>query len=337
MENQNDKRLHLFLHCLQGLTLSEYEVSLLLMGPLDGPDCMEHIQSPGARAYFNRNKNWLDISERIFEQSAARGIAWCHLGMRQYPQAWRQMTRAPLIFGYRGQPCWQTHPLLAVIGSRTPMDDTKLWMQRELGHFLKNCGVGVVSGGARGVDQWAHRICLDSRQPTVCIFPSGLMDPYPFGGEALWQRILEQGGALISTFSLEEPLRKWAFHIRNRWIAGLSPACFVVEANRRSGSALTAKLAQQEDRAICTLPVFPHSQQGLANLDLIAEGAAMIRDYHDLRQFWDLLVPAGFQAAQCEQQEDDIDCPESDPRVNPAIAGHSFGRQIKDPITHEQN
>src|SRR5690606_30260774 len=130
--------------------------------------------------------------------------------------------------------------------------------------------IGVVSGGARGVDQWAHRLAVDYGNPTVCVLPTGILNPYPSGNESLWRAILEGGGCMLSTFALDEPLRKWAFHARNRWIAGLARVCFVAEANRRSGSLLTANLAACEGREVCTLPVFPLNGQGLANLDLIS-------------------------------------------------------------------
>jgi len=159
-------------------------------------------------------------------------------------------------------------------------------MQRELAPFLRECGVQVVSGGARGVDQWAHRLAIDSRQSTVCILPSGLLNAYPPAAEPLWARILESGGCLMSTCALNEPMRKHFFHVRNRWIAGLSDLCLVVEANRRSGSLLTAKLANDESREVCTLPVSPMSSQGLGNLDLLMSGATMVRDRHDLRTLW---------------------------------------------------
>ena len=111
---------------------------------------------------------------------------------------------------------------------------------------------------------------------------------------------------MLSTFGLDDPLRKWAFHVRNRWIAGMSRVCFVTEANRRSGSTLTASLAIEEGRDVCTLPVFPMGDQGLANLDLISNGATMIRDYQDLEVLMDYSSPALLESAKCEKQKQRI-------------------------------
>lgn len=221
-------------------------------------------------------------AQRILEVSHEKGIVWSHRESGDYPRLWKSLSRGPLLFSYIGYPVWNENITLAVVGSRTPMRDTLLWMQREFSAFLRECQVTVVSGGARGIDQWAHRLALDYRRPTVCVYPSGLLNPYPPGFEALADRIVDQGGALISTFGLEQGMRKDFFHIRNRWIAGLSGATFVVEANRRSGSALSARLALEEGREVATLPVFPMSAQGLGNLQLLNDGATLIRDSVDL-------------------------------------------------------
>lgn len=223
-----------------------------------------------------------EVALRILERSDERGIVWSYKGCTDYPLAWNGLSRGPLLFSYMGNPVWNQKPALAVVGSRTPMRETTQWMQREFSEFLRVSDVAIVSGGARGVDQCAHRLAMDNGRPTVCIFPSGLLNPYPPGVEAMADRIVGSGGAVISTFLLEQPMRKALFHIRNRWIAGLSGATFVAEANRRSGSALSARLAFEENREVATLPVFPLSSQGLGNLALLNDGATLIRDAKDL-------------------------------------------------------
>jgi DNA processing protein len=284
-----DYRLALLLQFPLGLKLDPMDISRLLDPRIDVSDVqavLSAVRSESARRYLHLSPGWRESSEKIWTLSAGRGIRWSYIGRADYPRAWMGLSKRPLIFSYRGESCWQNHPLISIVGSRTPSPDTRQWMQRELPRFLKLTGAGVVSGGARGVDQWAHRIAMDAGCPTVCLQPTGLLNPYPDGCEAIWERIVAGGGCLISTCALDEPLRKGFFAIRNTWIAGLSPLCFVVEANRRSGSMLTAEAALREDRLICTLPVFPTATQGLANLDLLNDGAAMVRDHLDLLTLW---------------------------------------------------
>jgi DNA processing protein len=284
-----DIRTAVFLHIPLGLTLEGSEVLSLLNPQLDSYDLnsvLECLSSDASRLYLRQNPEWFEKSREIFETSRGEGIRWVHIGHPEYPEVWRELSQSPFIFSYRGEPVWLNRKLLAVVGSRTPGPDSLLWMQRELAPFLKSEQVAVVSGGARGVDQWAHRLCIDSGQPTVCVLPSGILNPYPSGCERLWEKIVTSGGCLVSTCSLSCGMRKFHFHIRNRWIAGLAEKCFVVEANQKSGSMLTASLANQENRDVCTLPVSPLAVQGRGNLELLSQGATLVRDRWDLQTIW---------------------------------------------------
>ncbi len=309
-----DWRLNLLLHCPLGLTLSPTELETLVTSPvalLEPQEAQNIVLNPRGRAYLMRNSDWQEVSKKILKISYEQGIHWTYPYQWDYPRAWLELSVRPAVVSYRGEVVWnQERALLSVVGSRTPRPDTVLWMQRELPALLMSRNIALVSGGARGVDQWAHRLCMDSGRPTICVFPSGLMSPYPLGCETLWRRILNLGGALMSTFRLQQPIHKGLFAVRNRWIAGLSRATFVVEGNRRSGTLLTGQLAVEEHRTVCTLPVFPMSSQGLGNLDLLAQGALMIRDHADLTILCDReLRPALTNRAYSENCEQGIDSP----------------------------
>ncbi len=284
-----DLKLALLLQTYNGLKLTPQELQRVLLVATDGlnaADWLAQLRLGPVATDFLRRRDWCAFALDVLEQSQRQGIRWTYMLQDDYPQNWLSLSRAPILFNYMGPPVWCERQLLAVVGSRTPMVDTSLWLQRELPVFLKLLQVGVVSGGARGVDQLAHRLAVAAKVPTVCIFPSGLLNKYPSMKEDLWESVVQGGGALVSAFPLFEPMRKSAFHLRNRWIAGLSPLTFVAEANRRSGSALTAKFANDESRTVCTLPVSANTTQGLGNLDLLLNGAVLLRDAKDLQVAW---------------------------------------------------
>jgi DNA processing protein len=180
-----------------------------------------------------------------------------------------------------------------VVGSRSPAPDTLRWMTRELGQFMMDHDACIVSGGARGVDQHAHRIALDTGKPTICILPSGLLNPYPPMNERLWKRIRDEGGCLISTHLPMRGMERRLFENRNRCIVGLTWICLVMEANRRSGSYMTGRLAWEEDRILLTIPISPMATQGLGNFDLMVDfGAGFIRDHIDLMVAWSRARPS---------------------------------------------
>jgi DNA processing protein len=286
-----DYRCALFFQIFNGYRFSAEDLVRLLDPNLNAFDLPSVCAALRGHPLYDLRDRWLKEGEDRLAHGEKQGIRWSYRGQKDYPSGWNSLSGvAPLIFSYRGDPAWMDFEMFAVVGSRSPMRDTLRWMQSELPKVLQTRpGFGIVSGGARGVDQWAHRICIDLGRPTVCVYPSGLNRPYPPSIEPLAERILATGGALLSTLLPEESMRRYHFAVRNRWITGMSRVTFVAEANRRSGSSLTAKLAQEESREVCTLPVFPFSEQGLANLDLISENrAAMVRDARDLLQVLDV-------------------------------------------------
>ncbi len=295
-----DYRRALFFNTALGLILDPLDIESLLSPEVifdDRQNVTRSLSSRKAMEYLWRSPDWPERALRLQKISAKAGVRLSHIGMADYPDSWLTLTKRPSLLCYMGEPCWLTTHLISVVGSRTPSIDTLLWLQRDLSEFLRQREVGVVSGGARGIDQAAHRLAMDCGRVTVCVLPSGLLNPYPFGQEPLWNRIRNTGGCILSTYGLEQAMRKSYFHERNRWIAGLSPVCFVAEANRRSGSLITAQRAVEESREVCTLPVAPTATQGLGNLDLLNENAFMLRDHRDLLALWDRSRPAAFQGA----------------------------------------
>lgn len=302
-----DEILLRLMHVPRGLHISDEQLLRLLSGE-EPAKLFEHSR------YFCERPQWREESLAELEDCSAQGVKWSRIGCTDYPRGWLGLSERPAVFHYRGRPRWQDSRFVAVVGSRSPLIETRLWLQRELSVFLRASSAGVVSGGARGIDYLAHRVCLDEGCPTLCVLPSGVLNAYPREHGELWKRIVDEGGCVLSTFSSRIEMRKYHFHTRNRWIVGLANSVFVAEANRRSGSALTAALALQEGRELATLPVFPHSEHGLGNLDLLSNGACLVRDHRDLNIFWtrNLLCPALLEGLQSEGEENQVHQPKSD-------------------------
>lgn len=279
-----DIQTQVFRHTLYDLKLTPEQVVEVLRLP-EGTSLNELARrSDFLNGYFLSRSEWRAREDAFEIWESGFGLRWVHIGQLDYPVNLRLLSSPPLIFSYQGTPFWNQTLNISVVGSRHPLRDSLEWLRRYLPPALRAKNCGLISGGARGVDQWAHELALLARRPTACLLPSGLMEPYPAQWQTRFFDIRAGGGAIISGFAPDAVMRKSYFHIRNRWIAGFSKVCLIAEANRRSGSWLTARLALEEGRRICTLPVSPLSERGLGNLDLLHDGAHLLRDDADLKQ-----------------------------------------------------
>ena len=183
-----------------------------------------------------------------------------------------------------------THIYVSVVGSRRYTDYGQQCC-RELISGLRGKPVAIVSGLAYGIDQIAHRAALDAKLPTIAIPGSGLDQSvlYPRGHTQLAEEILYNGGCLLSEFQPYEKAAPWTFPMRNRIMAGLARAVLVIEAEEKSGTLITARLATEYNRDVLAVPgsIFSASSAG-CNF-LLRQGATPITCANDLLQALGLL------------------------------------------------
>ena len=176
---------------------------------------------------------------------------------------------------------------LSVVGSRQAYTDTLLWMDVHLSAFLKNKkNICLASGGARGVDQKAHALCLAGQNPTLCFLPCGMGHYYPPDLKQWLDPVIKRGGAFFSVFPYDAPMRKPYFHIRNRALASFSHLVLVVQAAIKSGTMVTGRYALQAGVNVATIPGSALYSGYQGNLSLINDGCFMLRDYLDLETLY---------------------------------------------------
>jgi len=149
---------------------------------------------------------------------------------------------------------------------------------------LARYSVGIVSGMALGIDAEAHKAALDVGLPTVAVLPSGL-DPnvvYPRINRPLAERILKQGGALLSENEHDFVAMLHSFPQRNRIQAGMSKATLIIEAGEKSGTLITARLAMDYNREVLALPHEVGRESGKGGNALVREGATLVRHSGDI-------------------------------------------------------
>lgn len=182
------------------------------------------------------------------------------------------------------------HIYVSVVGSRRYTDYGQQ-VCRELILGLRGKPVSIVSGLAYGIDQIAHRAALEAKIPTIAIPGSGLDQSalYPRGHIQLAEEIIYNGGCLISELDPLEKAAPWTFPLRNRIMAGISRAVLVIEAEEKSGTLITARLATEYNRDVLAVPGSIFSASSAGTNFLLRQGATPITCVDDFLQALGLL------------------------------------------------
>lgn len=222
------------------------------------------------------------------EASIARDLAWLersdnhviHLQSNDYPELLKQIDDAPALLYVRGNRDALHLPSLSIVGSRNP---TRGGAQNafEFAKHLASSGFCIVSGLAEGIDTAAHQGALAAKAHTVAFLGHGIDRVYPAANRDLAHRIAEHG-ALVSEYPLGSPPRRAHFPERNRLISGLSLGTLVVEAAKRSGSLISARLAAEQGREVFAIPGSIHNALSRGCHQLIRQGAKLVENADDI-------------------------------------------------------
>jgi len=195
-----------------------------------------------------------------------------------FPPALAAVDPPPPVLWVRGDLAVLDKPAVAVVGARVASAGGQRFA-RGLAAELGQAGCTVVSGLARGIDGAAHEGALPTG--TAAVLAGGVDDIYPPEHRGLYQRIVERGCVI----SENEPGRTATardFPRRNRIISGLARAVVVVEAELRSGSLITARLAAEQGREVLAVPGSPLDPRAKGTNDLIRQGAAICEGAEDV-------------------------------------------------------
>lgn len=198
-----------------------------------------------------------------------------------YPRMLRESPDAPGVLYLLGDPAALAGPHIAMVGSRNPTAGGRD-IARRFAAWFAQAGLGIASGMALGIDTACHEGALQVGGVTVAVLGCGLDVCYPPENRALFERIRDQGGAVISEFPPGTQPRPALFPQRNRIIAGLGSGTLVVEAASRSGSLITARLAGVAGREVFAIPSSIHNEKARGCHELIRQGAKLVERPEDV-------------------------------------------------------
>lgn len=212
------------------------------------------------------------------------GVRYLFHDSPEYPFLLDQSPASPPILTYRGDLSVLARPCVAMVGARNA-SAAAMRLAREIAHDLAGEGWTIVSGLARGIDGAAHQGALTAGS-TVGVIASGIDIAYPPQHAALQEEVATRGLLLAEQPLGAEPLARH-FPARNRIIAGLSLGTVVVEAAPKSGSLITARLANDMGRHVMAIPGSPLDPRSHGCNHLIREGATLVQDAADVLELLD--------------------------------------------------
>jgi DNA processing protein len=199
---------------------------------------------------------------------------------KNYPDFLRYIYDPPFFLYVKGNENLINQALLGVVGSRHHSQ----YGLRVLNLFLPpiiSHNIGILSGMAYGIDTQAHLLAIQNNGRTVGVNAGGLLHLYPKGNRTLFNKIINSG-CIISEFPLRTIPRPFHFPIRNRIIAGICTKLWVVEAAEKSGSLITARIANESGKDILATPGPVDSITSQGTNKLIQDGASTILSANDL-------------------------------------------------------
>jgi DNA processing protein len=207
------------------------------------------------------------------------------LKFEQFPKPLLEIPQPPKTLYIRGKLPSDKMIYLAVVGSRKYTSYGKDICQKLI-RGLKSYPIVIVSGLAMGIDSIAHRTALETGLITISFPGSGLDNSvlYPRMNIKLAQEIVDSGGCLISEFEPSAISQLYSFPQRNRLMAGISKAVLIIEAEEKSGSLITARMALDYNRDVLAVPGSALSSNSNGTNWLIKQGAIPVTTSEDILQ-----------------------------------------------------
>jgi DNA processing protein len=201
---------------------------------------------------------------------------------KNYPKRLKEIKDPPKILYYLGEMKGEDD-CFAIVGARKCTNYGKEIAYR-IASDLAEAGLTIVSGFAPGIDTIAHKAAIERGKRTIAVLGTGIDEKsiYPKSNLKLIDKILENGGAIISEFEPGTHGAKYTFPQRNRIISGLSLGVLVVEARIQSGALITANYAKEQGRKIFAVPGSIFSQASKGCHFLIKNGAKLVESAEDI-------------------------------------------------------
>ncbi len=232
-----------------------------------------------ANLILKRDKSLKEKALKEIEKAEKLNVEVLILNDKNYPENLKEIPDPPPILYVKGNLPIDKNSI-SFVGTRKYSAYGK-YVTRKIISELDH--INIVSGLASGIDTIAHQTALENGNMTTAVLGCGIDIVYPYENYKLYKKI-EEEGIIISEFPIGTKPSKYTFPQRNRIVAGLSYGTVVVEAPKKSGSLITAKLANEYGRIVFSVPTNINNPYGEGNNRLLKEGAYPLTSSKDIYQ-----------------------------------------------------
>ncbi len=293
--NMTWKEILIALNSIDGLQPAQLEaIKTLFERHGTFPSREDLIQTAGVRPKVAKRISQIDFPAVVRAEREAAESQQLRIVTHddpEYPHPLRDIYAPPSILYIKGSYLPEDQTAIAIVGSRQA-DYRGKSLAKTLAASLARRGITIVSGLARGIDTAAHQGALEAGGRTIGVLGSGFNHFYPAENKDLADEIASRG-CVFSEFPCQRPPEPRNFPRRNRIISGLSRGVVVVQATKRSGSLITARLALEQGREVFALPGPPESPLSRGCHALIKQGAKLVEDVNDILEELALPVHSG--------------------------------------------
>lgn len=269
------KNFYFVLSLISGIGLKSFHKKISTFGSYEAFwNSLEKTPlSVRGQTFFQRDL--LKLRDENWTRMSSLGIQFVSYKDSHFPVSLLKIKDPPLGLYVKGSLSCFNNPLFAIVGTRYPT----LYGRRMTENLTLelSSSVTIVSGLALGVDQYAHRVALQSSFSTIAVLGSGLGEIYPSSHRPLAQKIIDSGGLLVSEYPIDMKAMGCLFPRRNRLISALSTqGVLIVEGALKSGSMVTARYAIDHKHKLYAVPGSVGVKQSEGPLALLAEQKARL-------------------------------------------------------------
>ena len=231
---------------------------------IDGRPAARHDERGSGPRWSSFRSDALNRGDELAATLEQLGVMLLLRGDKRFPKQLLDLPRPPHWLFVQGAISALRGPAVTIVGTRKPSADGN-FLARYIGACLGDWGIPTVSGLAAGIDQLAHEHSLRAGVPTIAVLGTGILDEYPKGSAMLRERILADGGTIVTEYLPRISYGAENFVQRNRLQAALGRVLIPVEWSRHSGTAHTVRFASVLERPIACLrlPEWPDDRVAL--------------------------------------------------------------------------